>query len=183
MGQQWFAWAFIKKFPQYFNRFNKKKYKYMTEIVNAFHENCADAIIEHRDGIEFPERIGHLYLQTRPRRGRRVDYAKSCELKTRVYCNSLKTNNRELFLCFNTRENKYNMTHKDLWTFHSCVGSNLKGRLLDVMLRGDGSKYIKKDKAGADAREKRCLGISYTKTKGIQFEEEFLKTYDEFKID
>lgn len=65
------------------------------KVLRTFNSNIIEAVINNRDGVELPERLGHLQIIAFPKPSRKIiDFAKSNEVGEKRYHGNWETDNK-----------------------------------------------------------------------------------------
>lgn len=130
---------FIKKYPKY----KKLSFPEFKEIIRTFNIALGDGMIDHRDGIEFPEGLGYLFMGTCPRsKKKNVDFVNYFASGVITTYKNWDSDNNLLKIFYTNYPVKLSFTHKHLWSFKPC--KTLRHRV-SVAYKKDWTKYIMVD--------------------------------------
>jgi hypothetical protein len=105
---------FRKQYPEYKNMSKKQ----MNDILRMFGEMIWEGVINHRDGIDLPERMGVIFVTAiKVKKPTIVNYALSAKCGKKIYSNNLKTDGHIAKISFNNADARYNYVFKDFWGF------------------------------------------------------------------
>lgn len=166
---------FIKENPKYKDSLTYEQYK---KIITTYNETIWKKTIEERDGVEFPEQLGYLFVGTCPRKKKdNPDVVKSRLYGIRVQNQNWDSDNYLAKIFYTNFENKYKFKNHELWGFKAVREFK---RSLSKVYRVDWKKYVMVD-------NKLKISLLFRKRKIKEFllkkTEQMLSEYDEFKID
>lgn len=110
---------------EFINRF-KEKYPVYKDVDNSvikeiiFKSNgfLWDHVLHNRDGVELPERLGHIFIGTCMRAKKlNVNYGASIQSNTRLRHRNFESDNYLAKIFYTNYSNKYNFKTKTLWDF------------------------------------------------------------------
>ena len=105
---------FRKKYPQYIDVDDKK----LRDIIGLHNETIWKEVIENRDGVEFPENLGFLFVGTcNPPKKHNTDYATSIQYKQRLRHRNFESDNYVAKIFYTNYAGKYKFRHRELWQF------------------------------------------------------------------
>jgi hypothetical protein len=167
-----------------FNEFKKKhkehkdlSYAQFKEIITVFNETLYNGVIENRNGIELPEKLGYVFIGTCPPTKRKnVDYKKSIEYGVLTNHKNWDSDNHLMKIFYTCSKMKYHLPNRQLWAF--APGREFK-RTASAVYKQEWAKYIVVDNT-------KRIAAMITMDKKIKSSESYLKyrlsTYDEFKM-
>lgn len=127
---------FLKKFPEY----NNLSWNDFKDIIKAFHKHMVQGIVDHRTGINLPERMGTvLMISCAPPKGGSVDVKASLESGYVVKHRNWDSHQRLMKIIYSNEDNQYMMKNKAIWYFN--LNRNNRKRLSDGF-REYPTKYI-----------------------------------------
>jgi len=111
--------------PDFFKRFRKKYPQYaetsdkaLRDIIGLHNETLWKQVIENRDGVEFPENLGFLFVGTcNPPKKHNTDYVTSIEYKQRLRHRNFESDNYVAKIFYTNYASKYKFRHRELWQF------------------------------------------------------------------
>lgn len=171
-GGTGFWYKFCMLFPQY--KSYLKKPSDITKIIRTFHENMANACVDNRAGVEFPERLGVLFIGSYKAGDRSIDHATSEKLLKRVPFRSLNTDGYSACIYYDVTNCNY--IHNELWDFNA---SDPFRKKVSESFRKNWNKYAKLENYWNIARR---IKKSFIKDFMLKKETELLKDYNEFYI-
>jgi hypothetical protein len=129
----------IKKFQEMYPEHNVTL-KEFNNIVRHFNSNIVDVAINNRDGIELPERLGHLQILSFPKPSRKIiDFAKSNEAGEIRYHGNWDTDNRIGKIIYRNTLSGYAFKGSRFWGL--IPTRSFKKRMSDIFKR-KWQKYI-----------------------------------------
>lgn len=116
LGLRSFFRGFFKKFPQY-SQFNTKRSKDLTNIINQFHFDLGEEIINNRYGIDLPLKCGHIQIVSFKRN--RPYFNPSAFTKQNILTSwtNNHTNGLSCKIVYRNRSNRYKLKDKRIWEF------------------------------------------------------------------
>jgi hypothetical protein len=105
---------FMKEHPEHAGL----TYSQFKEIVLSTHLMMVDEVINSRDGIDFPEGLGHVFIGTcnRPKK-KNYDWVKSRELKQGVTYRNFESDNYLAKIFYTNYSSKYRFKDSPVWKF------------------------------------------------------------------
>ncbi len=162
----------LKNEHPHLKKFSEKQIR---NIIKASNEHIADKIVELRDGVELPESLGNSFIGTcRKKVNDNPNFKLSGDLTKKVQYRNWESDNYLAKIFYTNHESKYKFKFHDLWTFKPC--RSLKRKVAKTYPQ-NWKKYIQLEPT---------LHITrlYRKQKHKEnvghFQNELLKTYDEF---
>lgn len=130
-----------------YKRFMKSKYKvdvdYETykKIVRNFNSKIREKVISHRDGVEFPEQLGFLFIGTCPKSKQDlIDVLNSAKLDKKIKHKNWESNQYVCKIFYSNFSSKYKFANRELWYF---VGNRKFKRSVSAAFPDNWNKYIK----------------------------------------
>ncbi|TXI91138.1 MAG: hypothetical protein E6Q36_00065 [Chryseobacterium sp.] len=113
MNETFFS-EFRKKYPQYRQVTDTK----LREIINVHNELLWQAVIDNRDGAEFPEGLGYLFIGSCPMAKKfNVDYSSSIEKGVALRHRNFESDNYLAKIFYTNYSAKYRFKDRQLWQF------------------------------------------------------------------
>lgn len=113
LDQDFFS-RFREKFPQYKDVPDSK----LREIINVYDELLWQTAISNREGAEFPEGLGYLFIGSCPSPKKfNVDYTLTHETGTIARHRNFESDNFLAKIFYTNYANKYKFRHRELWQF------------------------------------------------------------------
>lgn len=167
---------FIKKYPQYAKYTKPQLFK----IIKTFNSLFQNILVEERGGIELPESLGRLFIGSfEPAHNERnYNHKVSKEYNKIIYNKNLETDGKVCKIFFTNYYSRYRLKDAKIWRFRAC---RKLSRFVSKEYRKNWHRYVMVDKAS-------IVSAFYTGRledvyiKDYTYEEEFLKTYNEFEI-
>lgn len=108
--------AFIKKYPKYKGVIDLKSFK---DIVTTFNTNLKDHVIEHREGIEFPQNLGYLIVARcdKSKNKTNIDFKASIKHGKYITHRNWDSDNYLAKICYSNYSLKYRFADRELWAF------------------------------------------------------------------
>lgn len=169
---------------KFFDNFKTKypKHKDMSEseirnIIKRFNELMWENVIEYRDGVQFPEGIGTLFIATcENAKSKNVDHVKSKKYGVAVSNTNWETDGKLAKIFYTSYASKYKFEFRECWGFRAC--RNFK-RAVAKAYPENWTMYIKVDPV-------KKLREVYVKEQTRQYAlyktEQALKSYNEFDL-
>lgn len=106
--------SFRKKFPQYKN----VPTPVLSKILNTHSELMYKEAIENRDGVEFPEGMGFMFIGTcNTPKNPGTDHANSLKYNRKVHYRNFESDNYIAKIFYTNYANKYKFRNRELWQF------------------------------------------------------------------
>jgi hypothetical protein len=133
--------------PDFFTRFREKHPEFadvpdaqLKDLIRKFNTNLWKTAVENRDGIEFAEGLGHVFMGTcKPAKKSAVDYGKSIKAGIPVHAKNWDSDNHLLKIFYSNYSTKYRFEHHELWGFKP--GRHFQ-RAASAAYREDWKKYL-----------------------------------------
>jgi len=109
-----------------FKRFKEKNpsididFQTFKKVILAFNKKIRQKVIEHRDGVEFPEQLGYVFIGTCPRAKVIVDPITSSEHDKKINFKNWDSNQYVCKIFYSNYGTKYKFAGRDLWYFVPC---------------------------------------------------------------
>mgnify|MGYP000848831960 CR=1 FL=1 len=112
--------SFFRKFRRQFPKYKELSDSSLREIIETYNELLWNAVINTRDGVEFPETLGYVFIGTCPSPKKfNVDYRLSTEVEQRVRHRNFESDNYLAKIFYTNFAIKYKFQHRDLWQFEA----------------------------------------------------------------
>ena len=87
-------------------------------IIRAFNMEITERIIENRDGVELPQKMGYLFIGCcqRPKK-ENIDFGKSIKYGVKVIHSNIGSDNYLGKIFYSNYANRYTFTNRELWQF------------------------------------------------------------------
>ena len=106
--------AFKKKFPEY----KDVPYKTLGNIIATYNGLLWDTAINSRDGVEFPEGLGYVFIGTCPSPKKlNIDAKKSYNTGVIIRYRNFDSDNYLAKICYTNYASKYKFQHREIWKF------------------------------------------------------------------
>ncbi len=89
------------------------------KIIITFHELCTDVIANTRDGLEFPEQLGYIFLGSCKPKDAAADPIKSQEVGQEVLTPNWNSNGWLCKISYTNFANKYKFKNFNFWGFEA----------------------------------------------------------------
>ncbi len=91
------------------------------KIIVAANKTVVNTVIDDRDGIELPERLGYMFLGTcQPKVRKNVDFKTTDHYLKVIQHRNWESDNYLAKIFYTNYENKYKFKFHDLWGFKAC---------------------------------------------------------------
>jgi hypothetical protein len=169
---------------KFFDEFKKKHPEYpnltrveFTAIIDTFNEKLWMGVIENRDGVEFPEGLGYVFVGSCKSPNKlNIDFKKSTELGQCVVNRNLSSDGYLAKIFYTNFASKYHYTHRKLWSFKASRKFKLK---LSEVYREEWPKYIVVDNFAKVSSFFKHQSRKFKVSKKM----EYSKDYNEFDLD
>lgn len=109
-----FMEEFGEKYPEYAHLTLNEAYT----IVSDFNQQIWNEVVHTRNGVDLPERIGHIFIGTCVRAKKlNVNYGDSIKNDVRLRHRNFESDNFLAKIFYTNYSTKYNLKHKELWNF------------------------------------------------------------------
>ena len=165
--------ALVKKYPEY-KDLELQEFK---DIIMSFNNHVVDGMIENRNGVEFPDGLGFIFMGTcPPKKETPVDYARSHEYGIKTSFRNWDSDNHLLKIFYTNYNTKNSFQNKRLWMFKAAKPVRSKA---SHAYKQDWTKYIVIDPT-------RKISIMFDRQRKKQYAQNLKPVipddYDEFKI-
>lgn len=110
--------ALIKKFREKFPQFKDISDAKFREIIFVHNEVLWNTAVEYRDGAEFPEGLGYIFVGSCPSPKKiNTDFAVSLKNGKRMRHRNFESDNFLAKIFYTNFANKYKFQHRELWMF------------------------------------------------------------------
>lgn len=174
LGHRPFVNGFFKKFPQYkqFKTFSPKPF---TDLVHAFHEDFIEEVINSREGVDMPLKMGNLKIISYKPNNNYLNFSRYRQGEITKFVNN-HTEGLSGKIVYSNYSNRYKLKDKSIWSFEPEVPFKKKVSVAFIVnyLRYSFSpnrgkiKYLRTEISTKEINDKKI--------------KDFLKTYDEFSI-
>jgi hypothetical protein len=114
--------------PEFFKSFKTKYPKYsnvsdadIKKIIKKFNVLFWETVIDKRDGVQFPEGLGYLFIGTcQTSKKSNVDFGKSNKYGVTVTNNNWGTDGKLAKIFYTNYASKYKFTNRECWAFIGC---------------------------------------------------------------
>jgi hypothetical protein len=108
----------VNEFKKLFPEHKDVTYKEMVDIINKFNQNIVQTVIDERNGVILPERLGHMIIAgfKRPVGRKAIDWGESRKASRIVYHMNWETDNRIGKIVYQPAVGHHNALTK-LWCF------------------------------------------------------------------
>lgn len=108
---------------EFFSKFRKDHPKYssytnkdLIKIIETFHSNLWMGVINNRDGVELPEKIGHIFIGTcKPKKSSNPDRVKSIVYGKQIKHTNFPSDNFLAKIFYTNYIKRYLFENRDLW--------------------------------------------------------------------
>lgn len=102
--------------PEYREYTNKQ----LVEIIDTYHEHMWNEVVNYRDGVELPEKLGHVFIGTcKPKKGSNPDRKLSIEHKQEISHRNFPSDNFLAKIFYTNFLNKYLFADREIWEFRA----------------------------------------------------------------
>jgi hypothetical protein len=133
------AEEFLKEFPQYADKPEFKNKSTFSKLIKKFNSAIWRHTIDHRDGIDLPERLGVLFVGAKTSVYTPVDYGQTNKYGTEVLMNNLESNGLIGKIFYSRHSRNHGLTIGTIYGFKPCREYALGVR--DAFKNGDCRKY------------------------------------------
>lgn len=166
---------FIKKYPEYKNKITEREFMI---ILKEHGMLLSELVRDTRDGVELPQRLGHVFIGTcHPPYRKNVAYKVSAEYARLLENRNFESDSYVAKIFYSNYGTRFNFRNGELWEFK---GHRKFTRMIAHHYPKNWNKYIFID------RTRKLSMIYRTQTMAIthlKTDEEILKYYNEFEID
>jgi alpha-ketoglutarate-dependent taurine dioxygenase len=146
-------------------------------IVRTFNELFFQTVIDKRDGVELPQRLGHVFIGSCPKKKSvNLDYKKTAELDEIVQHRNWESDGYLAKIFYSSYPKKYRLRHKEIWKFIP----------IRDFTRAVGKTYPEKWKMYVEVDPKQKISHMFLKNtermNTMDLQEVQLETYNEFDI-
>lgn len=169
---------FCKKFRSENPRFAHLSNEQIKTIVKASNGKLWTTVIQQRDGVEFPEQLGYLFIGSCPRKkGENTDYNRSLQYGVKIQHRNYESDQYTAKIFYTNYETKYRFRFHELWGF---TGVRDFTRGVAQAYPTEWKKYVVVDNLTKVSRLFRKERFKEFKKKVIALS---LEHYDEFDLD
>lgn len=149
----------------------------LRKIIRTVNKAIVDTVIEERDGIEFPEQLGYVFLGTcLPKVRKNVDFKTTGHYLKVIQHRNWESDNYLAKIFYTNYETKYKFKFNELWQFTGCRNFT---RAVGVSYPKNWKKYIQIDHTLKVSRLFRKYMGERKKEEELA---EYLKTYDPLEL-
>jgi len=113
---------------KFFDKFREKypKYKSLSDadvrqIIKKFNETLWENVIETRDGVQFPEGLGSIFIATcQSAKSSNIDFGKSKKYGVSVSNKNWETDGKLAKIFYSSYASKYKFAFRECWSFTAC---------------------------------------------------------------
>lgn len=117
---------FLDKFRRRFPEHRLIKHEMFSEIMQVFHDQLIQGIIDNRDGIELPEGLGFIFVATCQKAKKpKIDYKASIAANRKITFQNWESDNRLMKIMYSNTAVKYKLSNKQVWGFRVCRSGRL----------------------------------------------------------
>lgn len=147
------------------------------KIVGTFNEILYQTAIEKRDGVQLPERLGHIFIGTCPKKkSPNIDFRKTMLYNKNIQHQNWESDDFLAKIFYTSYLKKYNFRHKELWKF--IATRNFK-REVGKMYPENWKLYVEVDSTKVISK---MFKKNIEKIKESEADLVSLETYNEFDI-
>lgn len=151
-------------------------YKQVREIIKSYNGAIRETVVDYRDGIEFPLRMGYCFIGTCPRKkSDNPNFKLSTELNQKVQFRNFESDNYTAKIFYTNYESKYQFRMHELWGFKALTEFR---KTVGRTYPDNWKIYVKVDNY---QKISRLFRKSVYKDKMARETERLLKSYDEFE--
>jgi hypothetical protein len=167
-------------FEMFYDKFPKHKNLSETQIrkiIDSVNTLIWKTAIKERDGVEFPEGLGYIFLGScKQSKMFSTDYGKSLKNDVRFKNYNWESDNHMLKIFYSNFSTKYSFENRNLWVFES---SRNFSREASSVYRNEWKKYVQVE----DHRKISSMFRNYIKTQSINNKKRDIPdNYDEFDL-
>lgn len=111
------AEEFLKEFPQYADKEELKNIRSFTKLITTFNSGLWKHVVDNRDGIDLPERLGVVFVGAKTSVYTPVDYGLSSKYNTEVLMHNFESNGLIGRIFYSRHTRNHGMTIKTIWRF------------------------------------------------------------------
>jgi len=165
---------FIEKYPNY-SDITLKDFKL---IINKFNKNIAKEVINNREGVELPEKLGYLFIgKCKKTIKNNIDYGASIKYKKKISHRNWESDGYLAKIFYTNYPFKYRIKDRELWAFKA--NKDFRKHTSSSFPELYTKYIIVEDTARiSDLYKKYTIKDILSKK-----DKESLKDYDEFKLD
>jgi len=129
-----------------FKAFKKKNptldidFQTFKKVIHTFNRKFREKVIEHREGVEFPESLGYLFIGTCPKASGITDPITSAEYDRKLDFKNWQSNQYVCKIFYSNFGTKYRFSNSGLWYFVPCRKFK---RSVSAAFRKNWNRYIK----------------------------------------
>jgi len=167
--------SFLDKYPNYLD-ISIKDFK---KIINVFNKNISKEVINNRDGVELPQKLGYLFIGKCEKnvKDENIDYGKSIKYDKKVSHRNWESDGYLAKIFYTNYAFKYRIKDRELWEFKANKDFRQSTSFSFPELY---TKYVL-------VNNNQKISDLYNKYKSKEFfkkkEKESLDGYNEFKLD
>lgn len=110
------------------------------KIILSFNLKLRQKTMTNRDGVEFPEQLGYLFIGTCPRKVNMTDPITSSEYDRKINFKNWESNQYVCKIFYSNYGTKYRFSNRDMWYFVPCRKFK---RSVSATFNENWNKYIK----------------------------------------
>lgn len=146
-------------------------------IIKKFNELLWDTVVEYRDGVEFPESLGRLFIGTcENAKSQNIDFSKSHKYGVTVNNKNWDTDGKLAKIFYTSFANKYKFQFRECWGFVAC--RNFKRKVAKTYPE-NWTMYVAID---STKKLRKIYNASYLKEVRDRNVKEELTKYNEFDL-
>lgn len=168
---------FFKSFKDKYPKYKDLSEKDIREVIKKFNVLFWETVIDKRDGVQFPEGLGYLFIGTcQTSKKSNVDFGKSSKYGVTVTNNNWGTDGKLAKIFYTNYASKYKFMNRECWAFIGC--RNFKRHVArtypenwTIYVQVDPMKKIRK-----------IFQSTVLKTINKRIEDKKLESYNEFDL-
>lgn len=118
----------------------KIDFKTFRKIILDFNSLFRDKVIENREGVEFPEQLGYIFIGTCPKIAQITDPITSAEYDVKINFKNWESNQYVCKIFYSNFGTKYKFANQNLWYFVPCRKFK---RSVSATFSSNWNRYIK----------------------------------------
>lgn len=110
--------SMLFEFKKMYSEHSDISLKEFNHVVKSFSNEVIDSVIENRDGVILPEKIGQLLIVAFPRPNKKIiDFGKSNKTGVKHYHSNWDTDNKIAKIIYHNKVNNYGNRNSKFWGF------------------------------------------------------------------
>jgi hypothetical protein len=108
----------LTEFKRIYPEHSNLSLKEFNEVVKYFNDEIINTVIENRDGVLLPEKIGQMLIVSFPKPKRKIiDFGKSNKTGVKHYHGNWDTDNKIAKIIYHNKVNNYGNKYSKFWGF------------------------------------------------------------------